>query len=156
MTFFKGKRGNTLNCTLPFVQDQEVHILLDDFTQSYLRPICTFKNSFHVFDKEDDIQKVFTGYRLLDGKTQINSYSFEDSKEEPLIQISDILVGIMGKLSTFINTHTPEEILDIIEGFNEIQLTNLDNLLDLMNKAEVKNMGFLHNVDSNEELEKSN
>lgn len=52
--------------TLPFVMDEQDHVLLKEFYHFYLRPLYVFKNSKHVFDNEDEIKETFDKYELLD------------------------------------------------------------------------------------------
>ncbi|MEG3440014.1 hypothetical protein V0288_22995 [Pannus brasiliensis CCIBt3594] len=71
-----------------------------------------------------------------------------------MIQASDIFVGLMGKFSTYINTHSREEIVRDLDLLNEDQSRNLDSLLELIEKSDNKNAGFLARTDSYEELTK--
>lgn len=140
--------------SLPFIMDEEDYILLKNFTSLYLAPLYTFKNSNHIFDKEENIQNALKEYRLLDNGIPFNNYSFEDSKNDVLIQVSDILVGLVGKMTTFINTHNSDEIIIQIRQFDDTQLANLDNYLELVNKSDKKNRAFFNNIDSYEEVSK--
>ncbi|MEL7600247.1 MAG: DUF3800 domain-containing protein [Proteiniphilum sp.] len=140
--------------SLPFIMDEKDHVLLENFTHFYLAPLYKFKNSNHIFDNENDVQTAIGEYRLLDNGVEFKNYVFEDSKNDILIQVSDVLVGLVGKMTAFINTHTHSEIREVIGQFSDIQLVNLDNYLDLINKSDFKNKAFLHNVDSYEEVNK--
>lgn len=140
--------------TLPFIMEEKNYILLDNFTHFYLAPLYKFKNSNHIFDNENDIQAAIAKYRLLDNGVEFKNYVFEDSQEDILIQISDVLVGLVGKMTRFINTHTCKEIVEEVSLFSKIQLKNLDNYLNLLNKSDLKNKAFLHNVDCLGELHK--
>ena len=134
--------------------DEKDHVLLENFTHFYLAPLYKFKNSNHIFDNENDIQTAIGEHRLLDNGVEFKNYIFEDSQNDVFIQVSDVLVGLVGKMTSFINTHTHREIREEIGRFNDIQLVNLDNYLDLLNKSDFKNKAFLHNVDSYEEVNK--
>ncbi|MBB4038233.1 hypothetical protein GGR21_004165 [Dysgonomonas hofstadii] len=140
--------------SLPFIMDEKDHVLLENFTHFYLAPLYKFKNSNHIFDNENDIQTAIGEHRLLDNGVEFKNYIFEDSQNDVFIQVSDVLVGLVGKMTSFINTHTHREIREEIGRFNDIQLVNLDNYLDLLNKSDFKNKAFLHNVDSYEEVNK--
>lgn len=141
---------------LPFIMDEEDHILLKDFSQFYLRPIYTFKNSDHVFDNELSIAEIFKEYRILDNEEEIKNYSFIDSQANLLVQVSDIFVGLMGKLTNYINTSSRDKLETDLSSLREKQLKNLDLLLDLIDKSNNENIGFLHSTDSYEELSKLN
>jgi hypothetical protein len=143
------KRGE-----LPFVMDEEDFILIKDFSQFYLQPIYMFKNSTHIFDNEDSIAEVMKGYKILDGPSEIKNYSFVDSQTSQLTQLSDVLVGLMGKLSGYINTSSRGTIEADFHSLTSIQGENIDLFLDLINKSHNKNIGFLQAADSYEEMSK--
>lgn len=140
---------------LAFVMDEQDHILLEGLAHFYMRPIYTFSNSTHVFDNEDSIKEEISKFRILNNKVEIKNFSFVDSKDDQLIQLSDIFVGIMGKYTQYRNTHTIDQIkADIIETFSPIQLDNLKMFVDIINKSDSRNPAFLHSVDSVEEVQK--
>ncbi len=140
--------------SLPFVMDGEDFTLIKDFSQFYLRPIYIFKNSTHIFDNEDSIAELLSGYKIWDGSKEIKNYSFVDSKSSQLTQLSDILVGLIGKLHSYLNTNTRDEIHDDFSQLNSAQSKNIDLLMNLIDKSHDKNMGFLHATDSYEEMSK--
>lgn len=142
------------NEELPFIMGNKDHILLENFTHFYLAPLYKFKNSKHIFDNEFSIQESLQEYRLLDKGVVYNNFLFEDSQNDLFIQLSDVVVGIIGKMTHFVNTHTCDEILYEISKFSDLQLNNLDLYLDIITKSHNKNMAFLHNVDSFEEINK--
>ncbi len=140
--------------SLPFVMDEEDFILLKDLTHFYLKPIYLFKNSQHIFDKEDSIEESIKEYRILDGHQEIKNYSFVDSESSQFVQLSDVFVGIMGKLSYYLNTSSRENISGDMESLNEIQKENINLLISVIDKSNNKNIGFLHSTDSYEEMSK--
>jgi len=52
------------NKELAFIMDEEDHILINDLSEFYLRPIYTFVNSKHIFDVENNIKKIFENYEF--------------------------------------------------------------------------------------------
>lgn len=139
---------------LAFVMNEVDHVLLADLTQFYLRPIYTFKNSTHIFDNEDSIREAFSEYRMLDKGVHFKNYSFVDSQDNQLTQLSDIFVGFMGKYTNYRNTHTMEEIKADIDSFSALQLENMKLFIDIINKSDQKNPAFLHATDSYDEVMK--
>ena len=113
-----------------------------------------FKNSTHIFDNEDTIAKIVKEYKILDGPLQIKNYSFVDSKTSQLTQLSDVLVGLIGKLFGYINTSSRGIIEADLRSLTSTQGENIDLLLDLINKSHNKNIGFLQTMDSYEEMSK--
>lgn len=140
--------------SLAFIMDETDHILLSDLSQFYLRPIYTFKTSTHIFDNEDSIRDILNGYRILEDGSEIKNYSFVDSKDNPLTQLSDIFIGFMGKFTQYRNTHTIEEIEIDIQSLIPIQLDNLNLFIDVITKSDQKNPAFLHSTDSYDEIMK--
>jgi hypothetical protein len=140
--------------SLPFIMDEDDYVLLNDLSQFYLRPIYTFKNSTHIFDNEDDIIETLKDYKIIDGEVEIANYTFVDSQTDQLIQLSDVFVGIMGKLTNYLNTSSREKIDVDIKTLSAIQATNIDLLVNIIDKSHNKNIGFIHNTDSYEEMSK--
>jgi hypothetical protein len=140
--------------SLPFIMDEEDYILLNDFSQFYLRPIYLFKNSTHIFDNEVAISEILANYKIIDRDREIKNYFFADSQSDLLIQASDIFVGLMGKLTNYINTSSIEKIANDFDSLSEKQLNNINLLIDLIDKSHNKNVAFLHSTDSYEELKK--
>lgn len=137
--------------SLVFIMDEQDFVLLKDFSHFYLRPIYLFKNSTHIFDKEDTIKDLLSEFDLYDGDKLLESYSFEDSQHNLHIQASDIFVGLVGKLSTFINTNSLADIENSIQHLSAFQLESLDIYLELTKKSNSKNIGFFHAIESIEE-----
>lgn len=140
--------------SLPFVMGGDDFVLIDNFSHFYMRPIYIFKNSKHIFDNEESIVELLSAYKIMDGSQQIENFSFVDSKSNQLVQLSDVLVGLVGKLSSYLNTNSRDEIRSDFSSLNQIQAQNIDLLLALIDRSRDKNMGFLHAVDSNEEMSK--
>lgn len=142
------------NGSLPFVMDEEDFVLIKEFSQFYLRPIYLFKNATHIFDNEESIAELLSGYKILDGLQEVKNYSFVDSKTNQLTQLSDVLVGLLGKMHSYLNTNDRAKIHADFNGLNSIQGNNIDLLLALINKSHDQNIGFLHSTDSYEEMSK--
>jgi len=146
----------SLNESLIFVQDETDHLLIGGLDHFYWRPVYSFGNSSHHFDNEDDIKKEMENLNIIVSGKVISNYTFSDSKDDVYTQCSDIIVGLIGKLSKFINTNSKEQIVEIVESLNSQQLINLDLYLDLYVKSLKRNIGFIHSTDSDEELLKHN
>jgi len=142
--------------SLPFIMDEEDRILIENFSQFYLRPIYLFKNSNHIFDNEVAISEILASYKIIDDSKEIKNYSFVDSQSDLFIQASDIFVGLMGKFASYINTSSREKIISDFDSLSEKQLSNIDVLINLIGKSNSKNVAFLHSIDSYEELTKMN
>ena len=144
----------TENESLPFLEDEEDYILLKDFSQFYLSRLYLFKNSKHVFDNEASIFEIISNTKIMDGKKEIKNYSFVDSGSSLIIQASDILVGILGKFSTFLNTNSYDDVKANIVSLSEKQKDNIDLIIDLMQRSPERNPAFVISIDSYEEKDK--
>jgi hypothetical protein len=143
------------NDSLPFIVDETSLILINGLVHFYMRPIYTFLNSEHLFDNETEIEAAFAEYEIIyKGKT-ITNYSFLDSKDDVLTQASDIIVGFVGKLSKFFNTHNAIQIEQKLTSMTPLQAKNLDLYLDLVLKSDRLNPGFFHYADSDDDHSKN-
>lgn len=147
--FKEAKKTNSL----PFIMEGDDYII-EDFSEFYLRQIYLFKYSTHTFDNENSISRILNGYKILDKSIEIKNYSFVDSQTNQLIQLSDVFVGLMGKLAVYFNTSTKEKIDNDFCSLSMIQRANIDLLVDVIEKSHNKNIGFLHSIDGNEERSK--
>ena len=139
---------------LAFVMNEEDYVLLGDLTHFYLRPIYTFKNSTHIFDNEDSIREALNEYIMLDKGVEFKNYSFVDSQDSQLIQLSDIFIGFMGKYTQYRNVHSIEDIKADIDSLSFLQLENLKLFIDIIKRSDLKNPAFMHATDSYEEIMK--
>ena len=128
--------------------DEQDHILIENFSQFYLRPIYMFKNSNHIFDNEVAISEILSNYKIIIDTKKVKNYSFVDSQSNLFVQASDIFVGLMGKLFNYINNSSTEKIVSDFDFLSEKQLNNIDALMDLIDKSNNKNIAFLHSIDS--------
>ena len=126
------------------------HVLIGALTSFYHRPVYLFSNSKHLFDNEDEIEADMAKLRFIVNEEVLNNYSFIDSKDDILVQASDVIVGFVGKMSKFIHMNSKEVIKQELEKLNEVQGKNLDLYLKLQSKSEKLNPAFFHYVESDE------
>ncbi len=142
------------NRSMPFLESDDDFILIKDFSDFYLSPLFLFKNSKHFFDNEDSVKEIMNTTCLIDGTRKVSNYSFLDSKDSLVIQASDILVGIIGKLSNFLNSSSYKEVKMKMESLNDTQMKIFDIIVDLIDFAYQQNPGFLVMFDCEEETDK--
>ena len=65
------------------------------------------------------IENQFKRFELYYGNRKADNYSFIDSKDNPLTQVSDCIVGLLGKYYTYINRISRQEAYEM---FNVITL----------------------------------
>lgn len=141
---------------LVFLSDEDELIMIKQLNGLYAQNLYMFINSEHIFDNESDIQNSFAKVKMVYGGKAICNYSFVDSKSSLLVQASDVIIGVIGKLFSFIRL-TDTSLLDsVISDMTKTQLKNLDLLLTLYNKSIDKNPSFINNIESDSELVKLN
>lgn len=145
-------QGAKKNNELTFLRNNENHTLIDSFLHYYLASIYMFKNSEHILDIEVTIQEQLASTTILDNGNPIANYQFVDSKSDKLIQLSDVMVGLFGKMTEYTNTHEQDEIIEDCSNLTPTQKNNLELLIGIIDKSHKYNTGFLHNINSNSEL----
>ena len=139
-TFFE-MFGNSENA--PFITDEKDYMLLENFSSFYLRNLCLFNKSRHILDIEKNIIEELEQRFNINPPEQIN-YQFVDSKEDSFIQLSDVFIGIMGKMADFIGNISSEELKKIT--LNDIQIKNLGKLSEILNRSIQKCPTFSHSI----------
>ena len=145
---------NSKGKELTFIMDEKDYILIEDLFNFYLRPLKIFKNSFHIFDEENTIQNIFNKFELYDKDKKLDLYKFSDSKDKYFIQISDVIIGLIGKLFEYINNLKFKDINNIKDCLNERQKNNFSMIATLILKSEKENMAFIHSIQSLVDREK--
>lgn len=135
-----------------FLMNNEDRILQQDYVDFYLHPIYLFKNSKHIFDDETEISSKINQYELWDGKKILNNYKFINSINEPLVQVSDVISGILGKFFKFINSNNHFELLKVKDQITSVQKENISILIKLIMQSQLENKAFMHSVVSQHEL----
>lgn len=138
------------NKELSFLESNEDlnYLLIDSFVEFYQHKTWIFVHSVHIFDEENQIKPLLQRNKQYYKKHPIENYSFSDSKSEELIQISDILVGILGKYFEFINQINSLNIETEIQNLTLIQKENLSLLLKLCKNSEKYNKAYIHYIAS--------
>lgn len=82
---------------LPFIEDETPHLLIGEFSSFFVHRICLFKNSRHIFDDEEVVKAAIGHRRFVDAGKPLDPYRFARSHDEHGIQISDVVVGLLGR-----------------------------------------------------------
>ncbi|WP_157956849.1 DUF3800 domain-containing protein [Salinicola aestuarinus] len=129
---------------LEFIQGFEAKHFIDSFHPFYLERITIYIKSEHIFDNEKQVEDEIEGFEMrLDDGTKSN-YRFVDSVEEPKIQVSDVVVGLLGKYFTYLKDVELEQLISDKHLLNERQKTNLSLLKTLVDKSIATSSGFAH------------
>lgn len=116
-------------------------ILIDEYYLLYTRRGCDFRSSNHIFDEELEVEK-----KLKTGKVIFPNMKFIDSKSNILIQISDVVVGMLGRLFKWINEEDREyfQLERIIKDLDEKSATGFGMFKELMRDSNMENGAFLN------------
>ena len=139
---------------LVFIENNEDHILLEEFYGFYMEPIYMFINSEHKFDKESVVFERIKEIKLTYNNVQLNNYEELISTENLLVQLSDVVAGLLAKFFDYI---TEIDILNLKMTINNlvgIQKENFIIFSKVINKSEKYNRAFLHSSISNLDREK--
>lgn len=131
---------------LPFLEGEPTNILIDGFGAFYLDRVTLFKNATHVLDIEPRIAAYLEGLPLVSDGCPHHNYRFGDSKLEPWIQVADVVAGLLGKIFTFVNDVSDDELEEIIVGLSGSQREALDRLSVLLNHSIETCAGFAHHI----------
>ncbi|MGF1770616.1 hypothetical protein L4D06_25030 [Enterovibrio makurazakiensis] len=137
--------------------DLDEDLLLSGFHSFYHNRGVSFKYSSHKFDMESIIEEKFEILKKAGDHNLINlNYSFVNSEESRLIQISDVVSGLFNKYFTYVNFELLENIKDKRKQLNDRQLLNLNLLREIVDKSDLECSQFLFYVMSLSESEKHN
>lgn len=142
--------------SLTFIEGFTPHVLIETFNTFYVNRISLFKYSNHIVDMEDTIRDEIDAIELVSNGKAVINYRFADSESEFGIQVSDIVVGLLGKMHTYFS-QTPRDV--VANDRNALQNTSLRNaeiLRDLIDASHAENIAFLHHVSSASDIDKMN
>lgn len=147
--------GRSLD-SLEFIEGFTANLLIDDFSVFYLNRLAVFTNATHILDMEEAIRARFLKTPLTRGGQPVTHYRFADSKTETGIQLSDIVVGVLGKMYSYF-TKTPRNgVAAARANLTGSSLQNTELLRDLIAISDPANIAFLHHVASIHDIDKFN
>lgn len=129
-----------------YLEDEMPNTLIDSFAMFFIDRLCLFKNAQHRLDVEEVIQAKLAGFRLVDGEQPLHHFSFVDSTAEPGIQISDCLVGLLGKLFSYVSRTEPAQIIADRRGLRPGQARTLAKLNALIDRSNTETAALTQQV----------
>lgn len=141
---------------LLFIQDNEDYLLQEDYAFFYVDRIMKFPRSNHCFDEELSIQNEVERLIREYGNAEPVNYRFVNSTNNCMVQISDLVVGLLGKMFLFFNTVEAKDYRKIVCTLSDNQVENLCELHRLRMKSDSRNKGFLQNITALAMLDKQN
>lgn len=128
--------------------------LVDGFSIFYQNRVQMFEASNHIFDIEKIVEADLEKVAEAIPNVAALKYSFADSKQNPFIQVSDVVAGFMQHYFDYINNNTYVRIINDRENLNTMQRRNMELLRLLINKSHNNNPTLLHYIMSTLEHEK--
>jgi hypothetical protein len=142
--------------SLDFIEGFTPHLLIGNFATFYLNRIAVFKYSSHILDMEDSIRDEIQAMKPSSNGVPVTHYRFADSKSEPGIQVSDIVVGLIGKMHSYFAQSVRGEVAEVRASLSGTSLKNAELLRDLIDASHEANIAFLHHVASIGDIDKMN
>lgn len=129
-----------------FIQNEERGLLLDDFSIFYRNRILTFPRSHHCFDSEDKVEKELNKIKNSFKSKNLENYSFVDSKQDPHIQLADVVVGYFSRLYAFCKGRSDAELYAIRHELNKDQLDTLKKSRTIIDKSDDENQAYFNSI----------
>ena len=139
---------------LVFIENNEDYILLNEFYGFYMEPIYMFINSEHKFDKESIVFERIKEIKLTYNNVQLSNYEELVSTENLLVQLSDVVAGLLAKFFDYITDIDIINLKMILSNLVGIQKENFIKFSKVINKSDKYNRAFLHSSISNIDREK--
>jgi Protein of unknown function (DUF3800) len=141
--------------SLPYLEDETPNVLIDGFGLFFIQRICLLKNSEHILDIEEVVKAYLADQVFLDGERKLSNYRFVISHDEPGIQMSDVVTGLLGKFFSLIQSTEPPELVEMRQSLSAQQTTNIGLLGELLDRSLAENPAFIHFVLSLEDQERA-
>ena len=145
-------QGGTRGEELIYLQNETPNTVLDSFVTFFIHRICLFKNATHRLDVEPTIQKRLKGFVFMDSGRALDTFSFVNSETEPGVQASDPLVGLLGKLFSYITRTDVKQLVADRRALTQGQLRTLRKLNALLDRSGAETPALLHQVGSGRAL----
>ena len=105
---------------------------------------------------EDSIRDDLDSMTLISQGQPVKNFRFADSRSEPGIQVSDIVVGLIGKMYSYFAGTTHDEVSAARASLIGTSLMNAELMRDLIDASHEANIALLHHVTSRNEIDKMN
>lgn len=131
---------------LVFLEGNTDYVMQESFEIFYYDGPRKYFNAMHTYDIETEIQADEKKSVPTYLGEQLNNMEYVDSKSNVLIQVSDVIAGIWGKLMIYINNKDNNAIRKDVENLNKTQIENINMLRYLREKSDMYNKGFLMSI----------
>ncbi len=131
-----------------FVEDNTPGLLVEEYSSLRTGRCALYKDAMHYFDEEAEAESSLEDMPFTMNGVKLNNYKFIDSKAERLIQISDVWVGLLGKLFFMLDESTTGMIKNKMESLNKEQKECIRIISSLIDRSEVLHRALIQNVNS--------
>ena len=137
----------------PFIEGtpEDGHVLIEGFDIFFRHRLTILGKSDHVLDVEEVVREKFQSVPVPSNIT----FRFSDSKLEPMIQLSDITAGLLGKFFNYLVLTDTAKIRNDVTALDERQKSNLAKLGAHLARAAAENRALAHRVMSLTDMAKS-
>tara|TARA_R110000765_G_scaffold425778_1_gene539569 strand:+ start:3657 stop:4769 length:1113 start_codon:yes stop_codon:yes gene_type:complete len=136
---------------LPFISGGHGKELIDNFLIFYLQKLYIFKNSWHIFDEEEQIQNLIEGISWTDNGNPLKNYEFVKSHDNSAVQISDVIAGFLGKYFTYLKNVNSNQLRVDVASLDEQQVNTFVALKRLIDHSDTLSRGLFTVVNSENE-----
>ncbi|GEL05455.1 DUF3800 domain-containing protein [Rummeliibacillus stabekisii] len=135
---------------LVFLDNNEDRVAISDYSTFYTNLIVTYPNADHILDHELFIEEILSANPIeLFGHKDIN-YKFVDSKDERLVQVSDLIVGVLRYWMAFLESVSIYGLNAELNRVTDLQKVQLKKFQAILLHSLNISTGFKHGVGSNE------
>lgn len=127
---------------LVFIENNVAHRLIEDFSMFYLSRIAVFNQASHILDMEEAIRSRFAAMDIRKGGQPASHFRFADSKTEAGVQVSDVVVGLLGKMFTYFTQTDRDQIARDRMDLSGVSLINAEYLRDSISMSHDANPAF--------------
>lgn len=143
-----GRKGE-----LVFIENNTPGLLVEEYFGLRDGRCAFYKDSVHYFDEEAEAELALKNTIYTLNGQKLSNFKFIDSKKERLIQISDVWVGLLGKIFSELDQSTPEMIMSKMESLTQEQKDCIRIINSLIDRAERLHRGLIQNVNSIEMIQ---
>ena len=128
--------------SLIFLEGNEEGVLVEGFSAHYQTTCMLLPNATHHFDDETHIS--------MDLVANMDNYEFLKSEDNPLIQLSDVWVGLLSRLFHFLDEWVERPTALDSWSTESRQMENLKTIKRLIDRADSLHRSLLSNCNANE------
>ena len=130
----------------------EPDVLMTRFDCLFIHRICVFKHSVQIFDREENVARNLSRMRFVERGRKVDFFHFSHSHEEPGVQLSDVVVGLLGACLSWLRGMDRNAIDAFLAGLNETQENNRRALSALIDRSDAASPAFSQYVLGNDDI----